>query len=272
MAKGTLTLTIANQKGGVGKTTSTMNLGKALHSTGKRVLLIDSDPQANLTSYLGVTPGHAPYETIRTLEEVYLAKRPLTDAVLDEFLVRTPSGLTLLAADSHLTGVDYYLFTRVEREQVLAQFIKRIENRFDWILIDTPPNLGLLTLNALAASDGVLVPMQPEYFSLEGIVKIREAIDELKARGTHAPKILGLLPTQVNQRRKLTEEVLNTLRNEMPGLVFSTQIRENSSLTESTGHAQSIFDYDPRSHGAIDYLAAAKELTERAATFHLKEA
>lgn len=256
-------LTIANQKGGVGKTTSTMNLGKALQSEGARVLLIDSDPQANLTSYLGVTPGFGQYSGVRTLEEIFLAKRPLTDDVLSQFLISTPSGLDLLAADKHLTGVEYYLFTRVEREQILSQFLARIAARYDWILIDTPPNLGLLTQNALTASSGVLIPMQPEYFSLEGIVKLREAIEDLRSRGTRAPKIIGLLPTQVNQRRKLTQEVLETLHQEMPGLVFSSQIRENSSLSESTGHARSIFDYDARSHGAADYRQAAKELVQR---------
>lgn len=257
-------ITVANQKGGVGKTTSTMNLGVALAKAGKRVLLIDGDPQANLTSYLGVTPGIPPFEGVRTLDEVYLAKRPVDGATRSLFIAQTVSGVDLVAADKALSGVEYYLFSRPEKEMVLAAFLAGLRADYDFIFIDTPPSINLLTLNALCASDRVLIPVQPEFFSLEGIVKIREAIADVKARWNSELEILGLLPTQVSHRRKLTDEVLNALRSEFGEQLFSTLIHDNAAVAESSGHARSVIDYDRSSKGAKDYRAAATELAQRA--------
>jgi chromosome partitioning protein len=253
-------ITIANQKGGVGKTTSTLNFGVALAKKNRRVLLIDGDPQGNLTSYLGVTPGSGQYEKLQTLDEIYLAKRALDPS---SFIAETTSGVSLIAGDQALTGVEHYLFSRPEREKVLAQFLDSIKDRFDYVVIDTPPSLGLLTLNALCASDHVLIPMQTEFFSLEGIVKIQAAIDDVKARWNEKLSIIGVLATQVNKRRKLTLEVLDTLREAMGDLVFKSVIHDNASVAESSGHAQSVFDYDRKSQGAADYLAASEELIKR---------
>jgi chromosome partitioning protein len=146
---------------------------------------------------------------------------------------------------------------------VLARFLTTLEDRFDYAVIDTPPSLGLLTLNALCASDHVLIPMQTEFFSLEGIVKIQAAIDNVKERWNEKLSIIGVLATQVNKRRKLTNEVLETLREAMGDLVFKTVIHDNASVAESSGHAQSVFDYDRKSQGASDYLAASEELIKR---------
>jgi chromosome partitioning protein len=256
-------ITIANQKGGVGKTTSTLNFGVALAKKGKNVLLIDGDPQGNLSSYLGVTPGSEVYPALRTLDEIYLSKRPIDVASFQQFVTETPSGVSLIASDSALTGVENYLFTRPDRELVLAKFLESIQDRFDYVFIDTPPSLGLLTLNALCASDHVLIPMQTEFFSLEGIVKIRSAIDDVKNRWNNRLSIIGVLATQVNKRRKLTLEVLETLRRELGDIVFKTVIHDNASVAESSGHAQSIFDYDKKSQGALDYLGAGDELLSR---------
>jgi chromosome partitioning protein len=253
-------ITIANQKGGVGKTTSTLNFGVALAKKNRRVLLIDGDPQGNLTSYLGVTPGSGQYEKLQTLDEIYLAKRALDPST---FIAETSSGVSLIASDQALTGVEHYLFSRPEREKVLSQFLETLKDRFDYVIIDTPPSLGLLTLNALCASDHVLIPMQTEFFSLEGIVKIQAAIDNVKARWNEKLSIIGVLATQVNKRRKLTLEVLDTLREAMGDLVFKSVIRDNASVAESSGHAQSVFDYDRKSQGATDYLAASEELIKR---------
>jgi chromosome partitioning protein len=258
-----LILTVANQKGGVGKTTTTMNIGIALARAGRRVLLIDGDPQANLTSYLGVTPGAGDWTQLHTLDEVYLSKRPLDAASLDRFFARTKAGVDLLAADTALSGVEYYLFSRSDRERVLANFLTLAEGRYDYVLIDTPPSLSLLTLNALAASRGVLVPVQPEFFSLEGIVKIRQAISDIRARFNPELEILGVLATQVARRRKLTDEVLEILRGEVGPLLFEAMIHENAAVAESSGHGQSILDYDRSSLGARDYVAAALELIGR---------
>jgi chromosome partitioning protein len=257
-------VTIANQKGGVGKTTTTMNLGASLARAGRKVLLVDSDPQANLTSYLGVTPGSGQWETLRTLDELYLAKRPIDGTMKDLFIASTGiSGLKLLASDRNLSGVELYLMSRSDKEGILGRFLRSIASDFDDILIDTPPSVGLLTLNALCASDSVLIPVQPEFFSLEGIVKIRETIENVRSRWNSELSILGILPTQVSHRRSLTAEVLDALRNELGDLLFDSMIHDNSAVTESSGHATSVIDYDRGSRGAKDYLAAGEEYIRR---------
>jgi chromosome partitioning protein len=256
-------ITVANQKGGVGKTTTTMNLGVALARAGKRVLLIDSDPQANLTSYLGVTPGEDTHANLLTLDQVYLSKRPVDAEARKLYITSTASGVDLIASDKALSGVEYYLFSRADRELVLSHFLNGVSPHYDFILIDTPPSLNLLTLNALCTSDHVLIPVQPEFFSLEGIVKIRESIENIRDRWNEKLSILGVLFTQVSQRRKLTQEVIDMLRAEMGDLVLETMIHENAAVTESSGHARSVIEYDRASRGAKDYLAAAKEVLAR---------
>jgi chromosome partitioning protein len=253
-------ITIANQKGGVGKTTTTMNLGAALAETGHRVLLVDSDPQANLTSYLGVTPGEGEFPELMTLDQLYLTKRPLEPAT---FLARCGENLRLIASDRGLSGVEYYLFSRSDREVLLSRVLSTLREEFDFILIDTPPSLNLLTMNALVASDHVLVPVQPEFFSLEGIVKIRESIENVRERWNPKLSILGVLATQVSHRRKLTEEVLSTLQAELGQSFFAAMIHDNAAVTESSGHAQSVLAYDRSSRGAKDYLAASSEFLEK---------
>jgi len=264
-------ITVANQKGGVGKTTTTMNLGTALVKMGKRVLLIDADPQGNLTSYCGVTPGIEPYETLRTLDEVFLAKRAIDREARSRFIAKTPSGLHLIGSDSGLNGVEYYLMPRSDKEQVLARFIDEVRGDYDYIFIDTPPSLNLLTLNALCASDRVLIPMQPEFFSLEGIVKIREAIENVRSRWNSQLAIGGVLATQVSPRRALTQEVLQALKTELGNLVFETQIHDNAAVTESTGHGVSVIEYDRSSRGAKEYLALAEEVIERGFEFSIEK-
>lgn len=262
-AQGAKIITVANQKGGVGKTTTTMNLGVALARQGKRVLLIDGDPQANLTSYLGVIPGEPPFEGLKTLDEIYLAKRPMGDDAHGIFIAKTQAGVDLIASDRGLAGVEYYLFSRSDREMILRRYLATIGDRYDFVFIDTPPSLNLLTLNALAASNHVLIPVQPEFFSLEGIVKIRDSIEDVRSRWNPDLSIIGVLPTQVSQRRKLTGEVIETLRTELGQMMFDSFIRENAAVAESSGHAQSVLDYDRASHGAKDYEAAALELLGR---------
>ncbi len=249
-------LTIANQKGGVGKTTTVMNLGAALARSGHRVLLVDSDPQANLTSYLGVEPR-------RTLDELYLAKKPPTEAELKEFVHAVSDLLSVIPGDGALNGVEYYLFSRPHRESLLASFLEPLRKEFDFILIDTPPSVNLMTLNALVACDGVIIPVQPEFFSLEGIVKIRETLADVRARWNPRAKILGIVATQVNARRKLTAEVIGALEKEFENIVFDSRIHENTSVAESAGQGVSVLEYALVSKGAADYTALSEEVLSR---------
>jgi chromosome partitioning protein len=149
--------------------------------------------------------------------------------------------------------------SRSDKELILGRFLQSIASEFDDILIDTPPSAGLLTLNALCAADSVLIPVQPEFFSLEGIVKIRETIETVRSRWNSRLRILGVLPTQVSNRRSLTGEVLEALKNELGSLLFDSIIHDNSAVTESSGHGQSVLDYDRSSRGAKDYMSASAE-------------
>ena len=159
--------------------------------------------------------------------------------------------------------MEYYLFTRAEREHIFSKFLPAIQHNYEFILIDTPPSLNLLTLNALCASDFVLVPVQPEFFSLEGILKIREFVEDVRVRWNPRISVMGVLATQVTFRRKLSQEVINILKGQFGSMLFNTVIHDNSAVTESSGHAQSVIRYKRSSKGARDYMEAATELLAR---------
>ena len=253
---------ITNQKGGVGKTTTAMNFAHALSKKEHRVLAIDCDPQANLTSYLGVFEEEK--SEAKTIDELFLAKKPLQSLKdAQSYIIKTDCGVDLVASDRALSGVEFYLFSRPDKERVLSKFLNLLKNEYDFVLIDTPPSINLLTLNALVAATGVIVPVQPEYFSLEGIVKIRQTIADVQTQFNPDLKLYGVLATQVNDRRKLTEEVLGALSAELGEQLFETRIHENAAIAESSGQARSIFEYQKNSRGAEDYKNACDELISK---------
>lgn len=254
-------ISIANQKGGVGKTTTCVNLAAALVEQGKKVLLIDNDPQANLTSYLKLQNDET-YADKATCDELYLSKRPPSlDDAKDRFLHRYQVGLDYIAADKELTGVEYYLYTRSDRERTFKKNLAWAIGEYDFVIIDNPPSLNLLTINALTAATDVLIPVQTEFFSLEGILKMQESIGLVRERWNPELRIMGILPTQVDSRRRLTGEVLELLGRHFPSDLLKSRIRDNTKLAESSGHGKTIFKYAPSSPGAEDYRGLAEELS-----------
>jgi chromosome partitioning protein len=262
--RSTRIVAVANQKGGVGKTTTCVNLAAAFVEQGKKVLLIDNDPQANLTSYLKGTPKPSASDTQddrATLDELYLSKRAISyEMAKERFLRSYQISFDYIAADKELAGVEYYLYSRPDRERTLSNNLSWANGNYDFVIIDNPPSVNLLTLNALTAASEVVIPVQTEFFSLEGIVKMQETIQLVKERFNPKLKISGILPTQVDARKKLTSEVLALLKESFPTSLFAARIRENSKLAESTGHGSTIFNYAPTSAGAEDYRQLADEV------------
>lgn len=257
----TRVIALANQKGGVGKTTTCVNLGAAFLERGFKVLLVDNDPQGNMSSYLAREKGGAPVQEKSTLDELYLSKRaPEKVEAKDRFVDSIQVGFDLIRSDAALMGVEHYLYSRPHPEGVLKKNLEWASGEYDFVLIDNPPSMGLLTMNALVAAHEVLVPLQAEFFSLEGVAKMKEAIGLVRERWNNGLVIAGVVPTIVDQRKKLTLEVIAKLREYFPQELLKARIRDNSKLSESSGRGVSIFQYAPSSSGAQDYRDLATEL------------
>ena len=247
-------LAIANQKGGVGKTTTAINLAASLAASEMRVLLIDSDPQGNATTGLGVSKD--PQRP--SLYHVILGSAdPLAAINHTEF-----DGLDLIAADKNLVGANLELVGTENRELRLRHGIASIRSDYHYILIDCPPALDLLTLNALLASDAVLIPIQCEFFALEGISELMDTIDRIRESFGHPLDIEGILLTMFDDRTNLTRQVASDLKEFFHDQVFRTVIPRSVRLAEAPSFGKSILSYDPRSKGAESYIRLAKEVLD----------
>ncbi len=253
MPNGHKIISIINQKGGVGKTTTAVNLGAGLKNMNKKVLLVDLDSQANLTASLGQKDSDREFTVFDILK---------AEASFHEVAVRH-EGLTLLPASAALSGADVELGNVVGRELLLKEALEGVQESFDFILIDCPPTLGLLTLMALTASDSIIIPMQAEYLPLEGLSFLMETVNVVKKRLNKALEITGVVITMYDSRQKLQREVIDIIHSHFGEKLFNTYIRNNVALAEAPSFGQDIFTYKPDSTGAADYKNFCKEVIER---------
>lgn len=245
-------IAIANQKGGVGKTTTAINLAASLASLEKKVLLVDTDPQANASSGLGFDPS----EVGHTVYECLCGGLPAQEAI-----VHAPiDGLDLIPSHIDLAGADLELVETERREFILNEVLRSVVNNYDYVLIDCSPSLGLITVNSLVAADSVIIPVQCEYFALEGISKLLNTIKLVKTRLNPRLEIEGFLMTMYDSRTRLNNQVYEEVKGHFQNLVFQTVIQRNIKLGEAPSHGLPALLYDAESRGAVNHLQLAQEL------------
>ena len=240
-------ISISNHKGGVGKTTSAINIGAGLNRLGKKVLLIDMDPQANLSESLGVVDEE---------RNIYgLLKGDYTMAPLEIL-----KGLDIIPSTIDLSGAEVELSGEANRMNILKRIVDPARKSYDYIIIDCPPSLGLLTINSFVASDQVLIPLQAQYLALKGMSKLIDVIDRIKETLNKDLKVGGVFITQYDSRKVLNREVFTSIHSQIKSRIFSTKIRDNIALAEAPTQEVDIFRYNPKSFGAEDYLALCNEI------------
>ncbi len=250
----TKTITIANQKGGVGKTTTCVNLAASLAATKRRVLLIDMDPQGNATMGSGIDKNEL---------EASVCDLLLGDNSAEEVIRRSPAGYDIMPANADLTAAEVQLMNKIGREHQLQLALKPVRDRYDYILIDCPPSLNMLTVNALVAANGVVIPMQCEYYALEGLSALLDTIEQIRVSVNPGIRVEGLLRTMYDPRNNLANDVSSELIEHFGDRVYRTVIPRNIRLAEAPSFGQPILQYDKNSRGSMAYLALAGEVLRR---------
>jgi len=246
------TIAVINQKGGSGKTTTVVNLGVYLAKKGEKVLLIDLDPQGHTTIHLGFEPPNIN----NSIYNILINKMPMEKVII----TASEKNIFLLPSKIDLASAEIELVNEIGREIVLRTSLKKCKEQFDYVLIDCPPSLGLLTLNALTTAQEVFIPIQAEFFALEGLSKLFQTIKIVKSRLNKKLKITGVLITMYDGRKNICKDVAQKVQNYFKKKVFKTKIRENVRLAEAPSFGKTILEFAPRSHGAEDYIKLAKEI------------
>ena len=250
-------ISFANQKGGVGKTTSAVNIAASLGVLGYKTLLVDLDPQGNATSGVGVTKKNLQY----TIKDVLMGNCGTKEAIIQTDFEK----LSLIPANMGLAGTEFDLLQGKDPEPwaIMKKALGLVKDEYDYIIVDCPPSLGMLTMNSLSASDGVVVPMQCEFYALEGLSQLMITISKIKAHYNPGLTVTGILLTMYSNRLLLTQQVKNELKKHYAGKLFETHISRGVKLSEAPGFGLPVYYHDKKSKGATEYLAVANELATR---------